>query len=150
LVSNIGVDQSGVTEKIRELLPGYMAMGKNGMSEHQEHVDAGHMQGPENTLPMMWGDGPFGNLEMGGMFTVLKVRDDLKPGDYRDPGWYRHPKGTVARRVSADPNFGSPPRRPGAGTSGPMSKPPPPHAEGDNSQDHSTMDHSQMDHAKPR
>jgi hypothetical protein len=45
---------------------------------------------------MMTGEGPFGALEMGGMFTVLKVRDGLKAGDYRDPGWYRHPKGTVA------------------------------------------------------
>ncbi len=30
------------------------------------------------------------------MFTVIKIRPDLKPNDYRDPGWYRHPKGTVA------------------------------------------------------
>jgi hypothetical protein len=52
---------------------------------------------PDNTLPMMTGQGPFGPLEMGGMFTVLKVRDDQKPGDYGDPGWYRHPEGTVAR-----------------------------------------------------
>lgn len=146
--NNLGVDQSGVTEKIREMLPGYMAMGRHGMSEHQEHINMGHMKGPENTLPMMWGDGPFGNLEMGGMFTVLKVRDDLKPGDYDDPGWYKHPKGTVARRVSEDPNYGSPWRRPGAGASGPMSKPQPPQSEGEPPVDHSKMDHSQMDHSK--
>ena len=35
-------------------------------------------------------------LEMGGMFTVLKVRKDQKPGDYSDPGWYTHPPGTSA------------------------------------------------------
>lgn len=51
---------------------------------------------PENTLPMMTGDGPFGGVEMGGMFTVLKVRRDQKRGDYTDPGWYKHPAGTVA------------------------------------------------------
>jgi hypothetical protein len=51
---------------------------------------------PDNTLPMMSGEGPFGGLEMGGMFTVLKVRKDQKPGDYKDPGWYKHPAGTVA------------------------------------------------------
>jgi hypothetical protein len=51
---------------------------------------------PDNTLPMMSGRGPFGAAEMGGMFTLLKVRRDQKPGDYRDPGWYRHPAGTVA------------------------------------------------------
>lgn len=112
IANPIGADQTGVTEKIRAMLPGYMAMGRNGMSEHQVHVDMGHMKGPENTLPMMMGKGPFGNLEMGGMFTVLKVRDDIRPGDYRDPGWYAHPPGTVARRVSDDPEFGSPVRRP--------------------------------------
>jgi hypothetical protein len=48
---------------------------------------------------------------MGGMFTVVKVRDDIAPGDFSDPGWYRNPAGTVARRVSDDPAFGNPPRR---------------------------------------
>jgi len=33
---------------------------------------------------------------MGGMFSVVKVRKGQKPGDYKDPGWYRHPPGTVA------------------------------------------------------
>jgi hypothetical protein len=40
-------------------------------------------------------------MEMGGMFTVVKVRDDLAPGDYRDPGWYKHPADTVMRLVGA-------------------------------------------------
>jgi hypothetical protein len=51
---------------------------------------------PDNTLPMMTGQGPFGPLEMGGMFSVVKVRDSVAPGDYTDPGWYQHPQGTVA------------------------------------------------------
>lgn len=105
-----GVDQRGVQEEIRQHLPGYMAMGRDGMSEHAEHLEMG-MPGPANTLPMMTGQGPFGSIEMGGMFTVVKVRDDLRAGDYRDPGWYRYPKGSVARRVSTDPDFGAPPRR---------------------------------------
>jgi hypothetical protein len=29
----------------------------------------------------------------------VKVREDLAPGDYRDPGWYQHPQGTVVREV---------------------------------------------------
>ena len=107
-----GVDQSGVEARVRAMLPGYMAMGRNGMAEHQDHADGG-MAGPPNTLPMMTGSGPFGNIEMGGMFTVLKVRDDLAAGDYTDPGFYAHPAGTVASRVSEDPNFGTPPRRHG-------------------------------------
>jgi hypothetical protein len=76
-----------------------MAMGERGMAEHQDHTQMGHMPGPENTLPMMGGVGPFGNLEMGGMFTVIKVRDRVAKG-YPDPGWYEHPRGTVAYRTS--------------------------------------------------
>lgn len=101
----------GVEAKIRQMLPGYMAMGENGMAEHQDHTDSGHMKGPENTLAMMAGKGPFGNIEMGGMFTVVKVRDGIAPGDYSDSGRYRNPTGTVAKRVSSDPAFGDPPRR---------------------------------------
>jgi manganese oxidase len=99
IANPLGVNQKGVEEKIRRLLPDYMAMGEGGMAEHQVHTEMGHMKGPENTLPMMMGKGPFGNIEMGGMFTVIKVRDQLARGDYRDPGWYDHPPGTLARKV---------------------------------------------------
>jgi len=51
---------------------------------------------PPNTLPMMTGTGPHGSIEMGGMFTLVKVRADLARSDYRDPGWYQAPKGSVA------------------------------------------------------
>ena len=51
---------------------------------------------PDNTLPMMTGRGSFGPVEMGGMFSVVKVRDDVKPGDYTDPGFHKHPQGSVA------------------------------------------------------
>jgi hypothetical protein len=112
LPNNLGIDASDVSDEMAKLLPGYMPMGRDGMAEHQRHVDAGHMKGPANTLPMMTGQGPFGNVEMGGMFTVIKVRDDLAPGDFRDPGWYHHPPGTVAKRVSTDPEFGEPVRAP--------------------------------------
>jgi len=39
------------------------------------------------------------------------VRDDQPAGDFRDPGWYPNPAGTVASRISSDPDFGNPPRR---------------------------------------
>ena len=45
---------------------------------------------------MMTGTGPYGPIGMGGMFTTLKVREDLKPDDYSDPGWYKQPAGTQA------------------------------------------------------
>ncbi len=94
----LGTDQAAADMKIMNLIPGYMSMGSTGMAEHQDHSQ--HMMGPKNTLPMMMGKGPFGNLEMGGMFTVVKIRDDLAPGDYRDPGWFPNPPGTVAYKVS--------------------------------------------------
>jgi FtsP/CotA-like multicopper oxidase with cupredoxin domain len=87
----IGVDHRGIAEKISKIVPDYMVMGDKGGS-----MGGMEMPIPENTLPMMTGDGPFGGVEMGGMFTVLKVRRDQKRGDYTDPGWYKHPAGTVA------------------------------------------------------
>ncbi|MDD0814686.1 copper oxidase [Curvibacter sp. HBC28] len=89
----IGVDQSAVLEKIQNLVPGYMAMGERGMAE----MGSMRMPLPENTLPMMGGRGPHGSLDMGGMFTLLKVRRGQKPGDHSDPGWYQPPAGTLAR-----------------------------------------------------
>ncbi len=91
----LGVNQSGVEEKLQKSLPDYMAMGEHGMDEM--NAMSAHMQGPDNTLPMMAGDGPFGPIGMGGMFTIVKVRDSVP--DTKDPGWYTHPKGTVAEPV---------------------------------------------------
>ncbi len=88
----IGVEQRGLAQRIADLVPDYMAMGSSGMGE----MGAMEMPLPDNTLPMMTGAGPFGPLEMGGMFTVVKVREGLARDDYRDPGWYKHPAGTVA------------------------------------------------------
>ena len=88
----IGVDHRGVAEKINKLLPDYMVMGERGMAEMGDM----EMPLPDNTLPMMTGRGPFGPLEMGGMFTVVKIREGLARGDYKDPGWYRQPKGSAA------------------------------------------------------
>ena len=88
----IGVDHRGVAQKILKLVPDYMVMGERGMADMGEM----EMAIPDNTLPMMSGQGPFGAIEMGGMFTVLKIREGLARNDYKDPGWYKHPKGTVA------------------------------------------------------
>jgi len=88
----IGVDKTEVAAKIQSLVPDYMAMGSAGMAD----MGAMEMPLPDNTLPMMTGFGPFGQLEMGGMFTVVKVRPGLAANDYRDPGWFKHPPGTVA------------------------------------------------------
>ncbi len=108
----IGTDMRGVAERINRLIPDYMAMGAAGMAE----MGAMEMPLPDNTLPMMTGTGPFGPIEMGGMFSVIKVRDGVAQDDYRDPGWYRHPAGTVAREyVGQTPPLASTADRGGAG-----------------------------------
>jgi hypothetical protein len=76
----IGVDHRGVAKQITSLIPDYMVMGERGMADMTEM----EMPLPDNTLPMMTGEGPFGSVEMGGMFSVLKVRRDQKPGDYKE------------------------------------------------------------------
>lgn len=91
----LGVDQNDLQKKLDALLPGSMAMGTTGMSEHAAHAE--HLGTLPNTLPMMTGAGPYGNIEMGGMFTVIKIREGLT--NYEDPGWYKAPAGTVAWKV---------------------------------------------------
>ncbi len=86
----LGVNQEGVEAQVQELVPGYMAMGEHGMAD-MAHM---HMGLPRNTLPMMTGGGPFGPVEMGGMFTVVKIRKNLRNYN-EDPGWYAQPGGTA-------------------------------------------------------
>jgi FtsP/CotA-like multicopper oxidase with cupredoxin domain len=88
----IGVDKKNVAKTIKKLVPDYMPMGSTGMAE----MGAMEMPMPDNTLPMMTGFGQFGPMEMGGMFSVIKVREGLARDDYKDPGDYKHPPGTVA------------------------------------------------------
>ena len=88
----IGVDHRGVADQINKLIPDYMVMAERGMADMGEM----EMALADNTLPMMTGQGPYGAMEMGGMFTTVKVRRGLARNDYRDPGWYRQPPGTQA------------------------------------------------------
>ncbi|MFN0205988.1 MAG: multicopper oxidase family protein [Planctomycetota bacterium] len=85
----IGVDASLFDEKLAAAVPVYM----NG-DEHNQSGGAEDMDEPRNSLAMVGGAGPFGYITMGGMFTILKVRDDIT--NYTDPGWYKNPDGTVA------------------------------------------------------
>jgi manganese oxidase len=55
---------------------------------------------PRNTIAMKGATGPFGDyISMGGLLTILKVRDRLARYD-EDPGWYEHPAGTVAMKAT--------------------------------------------------
>jgi hypothetical protein len=73
-----------------------MVMGSTGMAMGEMEMPA-----PDNTLPMMTGSGQFGPIEMGGMFTVMKIREGLGREDYSDPGPYKFPASTVAYEIDA-------------------------------------------------
>jgi FtsP/CotA-like multicopper oxidase with cupredoxin domain len=92
----IGVKVDGLDAKLARQVPGYMTMGHTGMG----NMGAMGMPGPKNSIPMRGGAGPFGHIDMGGMFTLVKVRERLT-GD-GDPGWYQHPAGTVAEAATQD------------------------------------------------
>ena len=96
----IGVDHTGLAGPLQRAVPEMMVMGERGMKDMTEMS----MPLPDNTAPMMNGQGPFGAIGMGGMFSVLKVREQLpkdwKPG--QDIGWFQHPKGTVAREWTGE------------------------------------------------
>ena len=95
----IGADQKrSSSAKMNQLVPGSMSMGEKGTFDMTDM----NMGLPRNTAPMMAGEGPFGPVGMGGMFTLLKVRESLPNGYDADPGWYEHPPGTVAGPVGAD------------------------------------------------
>ena len=93
----VGMKPGDLEEKIRPLLPAYMTMGHTGMDMGKM---AEVMPYPPNTIAMKGATGPFGDyISMGGLFTILKIRDRL--GSYDgDPGWYQHPPGTVAFKAS--------------------------------------------------
>jgi FtsP/CotA-like multicopper oxidase with cupredoxin domain len=117
----IGVSRNDLAKAVGKLAPDAMVMGSTGMAMGNMEMPA-----PDNTLPMMTGDGPFGPLEMGGMFTVMKVRKDLARDDFRDPPPYDHPPGTVAYEIDVPateparqqpPAPTTPPKRDGSGQS---------------------------------
>ena len=111
--NNIGVDQSG-------------SRGEDPRAAARLHGDGrerhGRAPGPRGIGPH---EGPAehaadderararsGTSRWAACSRVVKVRDDLARGDFRDPGWYRNPPGTVAQRISTDPDFGAPIRAP--------------------------------------
>lgn len=89
----IGVDTKGIDARLGRVVPGYMTMGETGMG------DMMMMKQPRNSISMRGGEGPFGTIDMGGMFTVVKVRDKLTADNAA--GWYQHPEGSVATVASA-------------------------------------------------
>jgi FtsP/CotA-like multicopper oxidase with cupredoxin domain len=92
----LGANTNDLDQRMRTVLPHFMSMGQKGMGNMGDM----RMPIPPNSLPMRGGPGPFGSIDMGGMFTVLKVRDDP---DTADPNaWYPHPAGTLADLADAE------------------------------------------------
>ena len=92
----IGVKPGPIDRKVQGLVPDYMTMGQTGMAGMEEMG----MPVPENSIPMVGGPGKHDYITMGGMFTVLKVREELT--SYDDPGWYENPEGTLALPASRE------------------------------------------------
>lgn len=97
----IGINQGNLDQRIKQFFPNFMGlMNVNGMGDMfemfgEKGVKESGMIIPSNLSPI-GNPGPFGVIEMGGMFTILKVRDVLT----NDPGWYIHPSGTTAESVN--------------------------------------------------
>jgi FtsP/CotA-like multicopper oxidase with cupredoxin domain len=90
LPNMVGAQTATLDRRMSRVMPEFMTMGAQGMGGMGEM----EMDIPKNSLPMKGAMGPFSYIDMGGMFTVLKVREDPEAAD---PGaWYEHPPGTVA------------------------------------------------------
>src|SRR5712671_4700971 len=90
----IGVRPGKLDKRVSKLLPGYMAMGESGMADMGEMG----MAVPRNSIPMVGAPGKHDYIDMGGMFTIVKIRENLT--SYDDPGWYENPPGTLATLAS--------------------------------------------------
>jgi len=90
-----GVDPSMFDEQLALVVPSTKALGGDTTDPNAPDDTL-----PKNSAPMMGGTGGFGYVTMGGMVTVLKVRDGIT--SYADPGWYEQPAGTVADLATAE------------------------------------------------
>jgi FtsP/CotA-like multicopper oxidase with cupredoxin domain len=88
----IGLDQTDFDAAVARAVPAFRDAAQLSGDEGDDTAAYGEI--PANSLPMMGGPGPHGYVTMGGMFTILKVRESLDgPGD---PGWYAAPPGEQA------------------------------------------------------
>jgi len=92
----VGIQAGSLDKKVRAFLPGFMTMGDTGMGGMGEMG----MRVPRNSIPMVGMQGKYDYIDMGGMFTIVKVRENLT--SYDDPGWYETPPGTLASLASND------------------------------------------------
>ncbi len=95
LTNMMGLDIKGLMPQVNEVIGGgYMPMGEKGMYD----MAFMQMDMPPNSQPMSGVQLQYGRGTMGGLFTIFKIREGIT--SYKDPGWYKHPKGTVASVAS--------------------------------------------------
>jgi manganese oxidase len=112
----VGVDNDRLRRAVRPLIPSFKPMGIGDLDEiggtqtetgntangplctDSKNNRAKQMVMPENSISMLGCNGPYGTIDMGGMFTILKVRENLT--SYADPGWYKPPPGTLAQAAN--------------------------------------------------
>lgn len=88
-----GARRPDLARRIAASTPAVMPMGQNGMGDMAEM----QMPLPDNSVSMRASPGPQGAIDMGGMFTVVKVRESLEGASE----WWTPPAGTLAREASA-------------------------------------------------
>ncbi|NGX51519.1 MAG: Copper resistance protein A [Chlamydiae bacterium] len=86
----VGMEIGDFDKRVRTLIPGYRTMGTTGMRD----MTKTGLPIPKNSIPMLGYDGPFGQTVFGGMANILRVR--AKTDNYRDPGPYFFPRGSIA------------------------------------------------------
>ena len=96
LPNMVGADGVRLSQLLSHTEPEAMVMGTEGMGE----MATMRMPVPENSTPMRGGVGPFGSIDMGGMFTLLRVRE--KSNTPASSEWFEHPARSVAG--PADPS----------------------------------------------
>ena len=127
----VGIQTGSLDKKVSVFLPGFMTMGDTGMGGMGEMG----MKVPRNSISMVGMQGKYDYIDMGGMFTILKVRQNLT--SYDDPGWYETPPGTLASPASKDELQRDLGQIPDAEP-----------AEKEMKMDHGNMHHMNMDHAQ--
>jgi len=90
----IGADTKAVDARLARVEPQAMTMGQAGMGGEMT------MPIPANSVAMRSSPGPYGPIDMGGMFTLIKVRERAAEADAAS--WYTQPAGTRVEKASAD------------------------------------------------
>ncbi len=96
----IGVDPSAFDAKLESVVPEFESMGMSMGAAEPAAPNASDDSVPPNSLPMISSRGPFGYVTMSGMFTLLKVRDQLDAAG--SPGEFEHPPGTLADAATTE------------------------------------------------